>query len=135
MLILTVPWDFRALWASLMFSTRAYLVLLFISTIYIVLSLIRGQLALHDSTGARTQPHFFRSKQSFLFLRLLFGLVLADGVFGALRAVEHSRSSLSEYTLTEALQPLTPVSFVVFSLFLLIHVAIWMAQTRGAHER
>ena len=73
MLLLTVPWDIRAMWASLMFSTRLFFIVLFFSTIYILYGTIAHQFEWKSSVSAGiAHARLFRMEQLFLFLRLFF---------------------------------------------------------------
>src|SRR6267142_4706236 len=139
MAILSVGWDVRMLWAIMIFSARAYLVLLFAITIWIIYSLWRisrslpkvaDKQAASPNVRSTVVRSLFRVDQLLVFLRLLFGVVLADAIFGTLRAVADSRMSLSEYPLHAALGPVTALFLVVCLVFLVLHVLTWIVKVR-----
>lgn len=61
---------------------------------------------------------------------LLFGACLADDMFGALRAVKLSYSSLSALPLQQALEGPITFAFMVFMTLIPLHIFQWFLAVK-----
>jgi hypothetical protein len=138
--LLSVRWDLRLMWSSLSLIAKLYLVGLSVISAFCLLTCARiialslrplkgvsGPLAIHyDRSSGR-----IRFSQRLLILAfLMFGTVLANEVFGSLRAVELSYMSLSAISVTETLSVPTGLAFVVCSLFTFLYILLWFVESR-----
>ena len=140
MSILSFRWDLWALWATCNISMRAYLVALIGLTVRVIWMLSRNSIALSRAcrntdlqvVKAKVFSELFGLDQLVTLFRLIFGMVLADGVFGAFRSVELSRETgLSELHLDVALWPLASLSFAVLGTFVAFHTLMWVVRSKA----
>jgi hypothetical protein len=143
MFILSVPWDFRSLWAVLTLTAKLYAFCLFAGAAYSTYSLARvafglRQIVKHSSLteknsarvrlnkmAARVQA----SRQLHTMLFLLFGICCANEVFTTLRTSQHSSMSLSAVRI-EVFEPVTAYAFFVFAVLLALYSFQWAIAHR-----
>ena len=133
MLILSVPWDFRSLWALLTITTKFYAICLFGGAIFSSYSLARIVVWLHRDArnkivtkepaemGKKVQS--LREFHTMLFL--LFGLCASNEVFSVLRVIQHSEVSLSPVGFG-VFGPVVAFVFLVFGVLLFLHIFRWV---------
>lgn len=132
MFILSVPWDFRALWAILTLTAKLYVLCLLAGAGYTTYALVRTGLRLSKThtqlRNAANKLETLRQLQMTLFL--LFGVCFANEVFATLRTSQHSAMSLSAVRIDALFEPLTAFAFVVFAVFLFLHSLHWAVSHR-----
>ncbi len=138
--LFSVQWDLRSIWASMDLISKAYLLALLGSTTFIGFSAARTLWAIRQLKPERNQNREadwqrlsirLHDRFRFLFLMLLvFGLVVANAVFGSLRAIDSSSLSISEYHTVAALELPTAFSFVSLSIFVCLYCLLWFTETR-----
>jgi hypothetical protein len=145
--LLSVPWDIRMLWGLLSVPARVYLVALLATVAFASMFCARTFWFLIQTSrkaGKFASVTYNRHLSPISFLRqflfliiLIFGAVLANEVFGCLRAVRVSQMSLSEYRLGDALEVPTALAFTSACAFIYVHLLCWIAYARlrrGVHE-
>lgn len=144
MFILSVPWDFRCLWAILTLTAKLYVLCLLAGAGYATYSLARIGLSLRairrhlwlsdkDATSAQLRNAAAKLetlRQGQMTLFLLFGVCSANEVFGTLRTSQHSAMSLSAVRIDALFEPLTAFAFVVSAVLLFLHLSQWMIAHR-----
>jgi hypothetical protein len=138
MFILSVPWDFRSLWAGLTLTANLYMVCLFVATAYSSYCLVRIAVRLRrmarNGNLTRVLLNEMRSKTQTLCelhatLFLLFGLCCSNEAFAFVRSIRYSSMSLSVVG-SDALEPLVAFTFVVFAVLILLHAFRWAVAHR-----
>ncbi len=139
-LILTVDWNLRALWAVISLSAKLYLLCLFAMAGYTVFQLakmIRSQRFLRRQSSLQVAAPLQQAitakivdlrQLQFLFL-LIFGDCFANECFATIRAIRYSAVSLSPATI-DIFEPATAFAFVVFALLSLLHGLQWFVSSR-----
>jgi hypothetical protein len=143
MFIISVPWDFRSLWAILTLTAKLYVFCLLAGAAYSAYTLARvafglRQIVKHSSLteensatvrlnkmAARVQA----SRQLHTMLFLLFGICCANEVFATLRTSQHSSMSLSAASI-DVFEPVTAFTFFVFAVLLALHSFQWAIAHR-----
>jgi hypothetical protein len=138
MLILSVPWDFRSLWAVLTLTAKLYIICLLVASAYTTYSLTRiavrrrkianlekADMLLLDKMIATAQT--LRELHTMLFL--LFGLCWSNELFATLRGIQHSVDSLSAASF-DVFGPAIAFAFVVFAVLLFLHGFRWTVAHR-----
>jgi hypothetical protein len=128
MLILSVPWDFRSLWAVLTITAKFYRISLLAGAVYSTYSLARIVIWLHRNARnktvikeldeMRTKTQFLREFHTMLFL--LFGLCASNQVFNVLRGIQNSAVSRSAARF-DVFGPVVAFAFFVFAVLLFLH--------------
>ena len=138
MFILTVPWDLRSLWIVLTITAKFYLLLLTAATGYSTYCLTRTTFRLREllkptaSTDASDMGRRLAAmnrriatlRQFHALLLLLFGVCCTNEVFATLRMIQNSSMSLSAAQIN-AFEPVVAFAFVVFVMFIFLHVFQW----------
>lgn len=114
--LLSVQWDLRALWATLTVVSKLYLLFLSLAGVYTGVALIR-----RGTEISLPRLHYLSL--------LLFGVCISNECFGALRAIQLSRASLSPVGI-EVFGPAIALSFVVFTVLTLLHLLQWFQSSR-----
>jgi hypothetical protein len=128
MLILSVRWDFRSLWAVLTITAKFYTICLVAGAAYSTYFLARIAVWLRRNARNKTvikQLDEMRAKTSSLrefhtTLFLLFGLCASNEVFNVLRGIQNSAVSLSAARF-EVFGPVVAFVFFVFAVLLFLH--------------
>jgi CDP-diglyceride synthetase len=138
MLILSVPWDFRSLWAALTVTAKLYIICLLAASAYTTYSLTRITVRLRK-TAKLEQAHMLivhemaakakTLRESHTMLFLLFGLCWSNDLFATLRGIQHSVDSLSA-TSFGVFGPVVAFAFVVFAVLLFLHGFRWAVAHR-----
>ena len=132
MLILSVPWDFRSLWAVLSITAKFYTICLLAGAVYSTYSLASIVVWLRRNAGnktvikeldeLRTKTLSLREFQMMLFL--VFGLCASNEVFNVLRGIQNAAVSLSAARF-EVFGPVVAFVFFVFAILLFLHGFRW----------
>jgi hypothetical protein len=132
MLILSVPWDFRSLWAILTITAKFYTIFLLAGAAYSTYSLVRIVVWLHRSARnnsvikelneMRTKTQSLREFHTMLLL--LFGLSASNEVFSVLRGIQNSAVSLSAVRF-DGFGPVVAFAFFVFAVFSFLQGLRW----------
>ena len=138
MLILSVPWDFRSLWAALTLTANLYIICLLAASAYTTCSLTRitvrlrkiakrekAEMLLVDKMTAKAQT--LREFHTMLFL--LFGLCCSNELFATLRGIQNSAVSLSAARF-DVFGPVVAFAFFVFAVLLFLHGFRWAVAHR-----
>jgi hypothetical protein len=143
MFIISVPWDFRSLWAILTLTSKLYVLCLLAGAAYSTYTLAvvafgLRQAVTHSSlteeNGARVRLNKMAarvqaSRQLHTMLFLLFGICCANEVFATLRTSQHSSMSLSAASI-DVFEPVTAFAFSVFAVLLALHSFQWVIAHR-----
>jgi hypothetical protein len=133
MYILTVDWDFRALWSVLTITARLYFVCLLVAAGYAVIVLIRALSHTKDlhktSLPIGTARSIDNLRQLILLMFFVFGAVFANEIFATIRSIKLSTASLSALGI-EAFEPCMGFAFVVFCVLAALHTCQWIASGR-----
>ena len=138
MLILSVPWDFRSLWASLTITAKFYIICLLAASAYSTYSLTRmtvrlRQIAKREKAemvllaNMMAKAQILREFHTMLFL--LFGLFCSNELFKTLQGIQNSAVSLSAARF-DVFEPVIAFAFFVFAVLLLLHVFRWAVAHR-----
>ena len=141
MFILTVPWDLRSLWVVLTITAKVYLLLLTTATGYSTYCLARATCRLREllkrmaaadagDMGRRLAAMnrgIATLRQFHALLLLLFGVCCTNEVFATLRMIQNSSMSLSAAQIN-AFEPVAAFAFVVFVVFIFLHVFQWSLE-------
>ena len=137
MLILSVPWDFRSLWAVLTITAKFYAICLLAGAAYSIYSLAlivvwlrrnaKNKTIMKELDEMRTKTQSLREFHTMLFL--LFGLCASNEVFNVLRGIQNSVVSLSAARF-EVFGPVVAFAFSAFAVLLLLHVFRWAVAHR-----
>ena len=132
MLILSVPWDFRSLWAVLSITAKFYTICLLAGAAYSTYSLARiavwlrrnarNKTVIKELDEMRTKTLSLREFHTMLFL--LFGLCASNEVFNVLRGIQNSAVSLSAARF-DVFGPVVAFVFFVFAILLFLHGFRW----------
>lgn len=132
MLILSVPWDFRSLWAVLTITAKFYTICLLAGAIYSTYSLARivvwlrrnarNKIVTKGLADMRNKAQSLREFHTMLFL--LFGLCASNEVFNVLRGIQNSAVSLSAARF-DVFGPVVAFVFSVFAVLLFLHGFRW----------
>ena len=138
MLILSVPWDFRSLWAALTITAKLYIICLLAASAYSTYCLTRitvrlrqiakrekAEMVLVVNMTAKTQT--LREFHTMLFL--LFGLCCSNELFNTLRGIQNSAVSLSAARF-DVFGPVIAFAFFVFAVLLVLHGFRWAVAHR-----
>jgi hypothetical protein len=138
MLILSLPWDFRPLWAALTLTSKLYIICLLAASAYTTYSLTRitvrlrkiakrekAEMLLVDMMTAKAQTlcEFHAA------LCLLFGLCCSNEVFATMRGIQNSAVSLSAARF-DVFGPVVAFAFFVFAVLLFLHGLRWAVAHR-----
>jgi hypothetical protein len=140
--ILSVQWDMRSLWAIMSHVAHLYLLALLGVTVFALVSSARILWAIRSREADSRHSHVFAKlplricflRQLLVLTFLLFGVTLSNEVFGSLRAVWLSHSSLSAYPLQEALEAPTALAFVVCGTLVFLHVLQWYVSASVSNQ-
>jgi hypothetical protein len=137
MLILSVPWDFRSLWAVLSITAKFYTICLLAGAVYSTYSLASIVVWLRRSAGNKTvikeldemraKTLSLREFQTMLFL--VFGLCASNEVFNVLRGIQNAAVSLSAARF-DVFWPVVAFVFFVFAVLLFLHGFRWAVAHR-----
>jgi hypothetical protein len=137
MLILSVPWDFRSLWAVLTITAKFYVICLLAGAAYSTYSLAgivawfrrstRNKSVIKELDEMRTEMRSLREFHTMLFL--LFGLCASNEVFNVLRGIQNSVASLSAARF-DVFVPVVAFAFFVFAVLLFLHGFRWAVAQR-----
>ena len=137
MLILSVRWDFRSLWAVLTITAKFYTICLLAGAAYSTYSLARiavwlrrnarNKTVVKELDEMRTKTSSLREFHTTLFL--LFGLCASNEVFNVLRGIQNSAVSLSAARF-EVFGPVVAFVFFVFAVLLFLHGFRWAVAHR-----
>jgi hypothetical protein len=132
MLILSVPWDFRSLWAILTITAKFYTICLLAGATYSTYSLARilvwlrrnarNKTVIKELDEMRNKTQSLREFHTMLFL--LFGLCSSNEVFNVLRGIQNSAVSLSAARF-DVFGPVVAFVFFVFAVLLFLHGFRW----------
>jgi len=142
MLILTVPWDVRAILSVLTPTAKFYLLCLLLAVVatayYLGQAMFRirrlsNSVASVDALIARrcvteVKGRIENLRQLHLLLFFLFGMFFANEMFALIRAIEHSSMSLSAARM-DICEPITALAFFVFGVLLFLHIFQWIVAT------
>ena len=140
MSILSVPWDVRALWATLPFVSRLYLLFLIVIPAYTIFSLAKAMIRLRpferQGPDLRSEPlqNDYRGRprnlrQLHFFALLLFGVSLCNDFFGTIRAIQLSQASLSAARI-DIFEPALAFAFTVLVALTFLHALQWFISSR-----
>src|SRR5712664_839297 len=143
MFILSVPWDFRSLWAILTLTAKLYVFCPLAGAAYSTYSLARVAFGLRqivkrssltEKNSARVRLNKMAarvqtSRQLHRMIFLLFGICCANEVFATLRTSQHSSMSLSAARI-DVFEPVTAFTFFVFAVLLALHSFQWAIAHR-----
>jgi hypothetical protein len=143
MLILTVPWDVRAIWSVLTPTAKFYvlcLLLAAVATTYFLgqaifrIRRLRTSVAPMDAEIAELRATEVKGRienlrQLHLLLFFMFGMFFANEMFALVRAIEHSSMSLSAARI-DICEPITALAFFVFGVLLFLHIFQWIVAVR-----
>ena len=137
MLIVSVPWDFRSLWAVLTITAKFYTICLLAGTAYSTYSVARivvwlrrnarNKAVIKELDEMRTKTQSLREFHTMLFL--LFGLCASNEVFNVMRGIQNSAVSLSAARF-DVFEPVIAFVFFVFSVLLFLHGFRWAVAHR-----
>jgi hypothetical protein len=137
MLILSVPWDFRSLWAVLSITAKFYTICLLAGAVYSTYSLASIVVWLRRNAGNKTvikeldemtaKTLSLREFHTMLFL--LFGLCASNEVFNVLRGIQNAAVSLSAARF-DVFGPVVAFVFFVFAVLLFLHGFRWAVAHR-----
>ena len=137
MLILSMPWDFRSLWAVLTITAKFYTICLLAGAAYSTYSLARivvwlrrnarNKTVMKEVDEVRTKTQSLREFHTMLFL--LFGLCASNEVFNVLRGIQNSAVSLSAARF-DVFGPVVAFAFFVFAVLLFLHGFRWAVAHR-----
>jgi hypothetical protein len=140
MLILTVHWDMRLMWAVLTITAKFYILFLLAATVYsasclaLVAVRLRRLLTHRASTDmslniVEMTKRVESLRQFYTLLFLLFGLCCANEVFATLRTIQYSSMSLSAAKM-DVFEPVTAFTFLVFVALTFLHAFQWAVAAR-----
>jgi hypothetical protein len=143
MLILTVPWDVRAIWSVLTPTAKFYVLCLLLAVVATTYSLgqaifrirrLRTSVAPMDAEIAELRATEVKGRienlrQLHLLLFFMFGMFFANEMFALVRAIEHSSMSLSAARI-DICEPITALAFFVFGVLLFLHIFQWIVAVR-----
>jgi hypothetical protein len=141
MFILSVPWDFRSLWAVLTITAKFYTICLLTAAAYSSYSLARivvrlrrnarNKTVIKELDEMRTKTQALREFHTMLFL--LFGLCGLNEVFNVLRGINFPLCPLSAAKI-DVFEPVARFSFFVFAVLIFLHGSQWAVahQLRAA---
>ena len=137
MLILSVPWDFRSIWAVLSITAKFYTICLLAGAVYSTYSLASivvwprrnagNKTVIKELDELRTKTLSLREFQMMLFL--VFGLCASNEVFNVLRGIQNAAVSLSAARF-EVFGPVVAFVFFVFAVLLFLHGFRWAVEHR-----
>ena len=133
MSILSGPWDFRSLWATLPFFARVYLMVLVGMGFLAIAATVRVLTSLRTIPPPAEIGRFRRIianlRQALNLLLLGFGIILSDMVFTGAHALERAR-----HFDIDAVLPFDgpcAFAFVVLSMSFFVVAVLWYAGSRA----
>jgi hypothetical protein len=138
MFILSVPWDFRSLWAALTLTAKLYMVCLFVAMAYSSYCLVRIAVRLRrmarNGNLTRALLNEMRSKtqtvcELHVMLFLFFGLCWSNEAFVLRRSIQYASESLS-FDGINPFEPFVAFIFVVFAILIFLHAFRWAVAHR-----
>jgi hypothetical protein len=137
MLILSMHWCFRSLWAVLTITAKFYTIFLLAGAAYSIHSLgrivvwlrrnVRNKTVTRELDEMRIKTQSLREFHTMLFL--LFGLCASNEVFNVLRGIQNSAVSLSAARF-DVFGPVVAFAFFAFAVLLLLHGFRWVVAHR-----
>ena len=137
MFILSVPWDFRSLWAVLTITAKFYTICLLAGAAYSTYSLARvvvwlrrnarNKTVIKELDEMRTKTQSLREFHTMLFL--LFGLCASNEVANVLRGIQLSSMSLSAAKI-DVFEPVVAFAFFEFAVLTFLHGLQWVVADR-----